>query len=564
MSYKRHLVTSALPYINGVKHLGNLVGSMLPADVYARFLRQKGEEVIYICATDDHGTPAEIAAHKAGLSVKEFCDQSHNTQKEIYEGFALKFDHFGRTSSQQNAALTQHFCAKLKEEGFIEEKSDQQLYSIDDERYLPDRYVEGTCPHCGFEGARGDECEGCGKQMEPTELLNPRSSISGSTNIEVRETRHLYIKLSELDGRVRDWLDTRHDFSSLARAIGYKWLDEGLHDRCITRDLKWGVSVDQPGYEGKVFYVWFDAPIGYIGATQEWAEKTGGDWESFWKKPEEVYYTQFMAKDNVSFHTINFPATQLGSGETWKTVDNIKAFNWLTYYGGKFSTSRNHGIFTDKALELLPADYWRYYLMARAPESDDSSFTWADMQGVINKDLADVLGNYVNRLLKFTAKKFDGKVPEAGTWSAAEDKFLTETSALLADYNKHLANCEFRKAMSALRALWVAGNQYLAEQEPWSVFKEDEARAATILRTAFNFLSVIARLSEVVIPFTTEKLQALIHEQDKQGTWVTDMEAELKREAEDRTFEAPSDVLIQKIEDEQIAEFEGTFGSEAA
>lgn len=563
MPAKRHLVTSALPYINGVKHLGNLVGSMLPADVYARFLRQKGEEVVYICATDDHGTPAEIAAHKAGMSVSDFCDQSHNKQKEIYEAFALKFDHFGRTSSPENAALTQHFCQKLKDEGFIEEKSDQQLYSIDDERYLPDRYVEGTCPHCGFEGARGDECEGCGKQMEPTELLNPRSSISGSTNIEVRETRHLYIKLSKLEGPVRDWLDTREDFSSLARSIGYKWLDEGLHDRCITRDLKWGVSVEQPGYEGKVFYVWFDAPIGYIGATQEWAAKTGGNWQDFWQKPEEVYYTQFMAKDNVSFHSINFPATQLGSGENWKTVDKIKAFNWLTYYGGKFSTSRNHGVFSDKALELLPADYWRYYLMARAPESDDSSFTWADMQGVINKDLADVLGNYVNRLLKFTAKKFDGNVPATGEWTEAEDKFLVDTSALLDEYNTHLANCEFRKAMGSLRALWVAGNQYLAEQEPWSVFKTDEDRAATILRTAFNFLSVIARLSEVVIPFTTEKLQVLINEQDQKGTWVTDMATELKREANGRTFEAPSEVLIQKIEDEQIAEYEETFGADA-
>ena len=375
----RHLVTSALPYINGVKHLGNLVGSMLPADVYARQLRQRGEDVLFICATDEHGTPAELAASAAGLPVAEFCAAQHEVQRDLGERFGLSFDHFGRTSSARNAELTRHFADALTANGFTEERVTDQIFSIDDDRFLPDRYVLGTCPVCGYDRARGDQCENCTSVLDPTDLIDPRSAISGSTNLEVRSTLHLFHLQSKLADEVRAWIDQQEDWPVLTTSIARKWLDEGLHDRSITRDLSWGVSVDRPGFEGKVFYVWFDAPIGYLGATAEWADAdpTGTrDWRSWWWDAPDVAYTQFMAKDNVPFHTVSFPATIIGTREPWTRAAYIKSFNWLTYYGGKFSTTDQRGIFMDQALELLPADCWRWYLIANAPESSDSSFTW--------------------------------------------------------------------------------------------------------------------------------------------------------------------------------------------
>ena len=373
----RHLITSALPYINGIKHLGNMVGSMLPADVYARYLRQRGHEVLYICATDEHGTPAELAAKEAGLPVDEFCAQAHDAQKAVYDGFELAFDYFGRSSTPQNREITQHFARRLNENGFIEERAIRQVYSPTDGRFLPDRYIVGTCPHCGYDKARGDQCENCTRVLDPTDLIEPRSAISGSTDLEVRETKHLFLLQSKLQTRSRSG-SARHEaeWPQLASSIARKWLTEGLQDRAITRDLDWGVPVPADTWpelaaEGKVFYVWFDAPIEYIGATKEWAEQPGQDagdrdWKSWWYEADTgenpVRYTQFMAKDNVPFHTVMFPATELGMREPWKKVDYVKAFNWLTYYGGKFSTSQKRGVFTDarpgdpagRLLALLP------------------------------------------------------------------------------------------------------------------------------------------------------------------------------------------------------------------
>lgn len=421
----RHLITSALPYINGIKHLGNMVGSMLPADVYSRYLRQRGHDVLYICATDEHGTPAELAAKAAGLSVAEFCAQAHDAQKAVYDGFALSFDYFGRSSSEQNREITQHFARQLQKNGFIEERAIRQVYSPVDGRFLPDRYVEGTCPHCGYDKARGDQCENCTRVLDPTDLIEPRSAISGSTELEVRETKHLFLLQSKLQHEVEAWVaQHEEEWPQLASSIARKWLTEGLHDRAITRDLDWGVPVPADTWpelaaEGKVFYVWFDAPIEYIGSTKEWSDldPANRDYKSWWYEAEDVRYTQFMAKDNVPFHTVMFPATELGVREPWKMVDYVKAFNWLTYYGGKFSTSQKRGVFTDQALEILPADYWRYFLIANAPESDDSSFTWEHFTATVNKDLADTLGNFVNRVLSFSRKRFGDEVP-AGTAAA--------------------------------------------------------------------------------------------------------------------------------------------------
>ena len=567
----RHLVTSALPYINGIKHLGNMVGSMLPADVYARYLRQRGHEVLYICATDEHGTPAELAAAKAGRPVAEFCAEAHETQKAIYEGFGLTFDYFGRSSSQQNAEITQHFARRLHENGFIEERAIRQVYSPVDGRFLPDRYVEGTCPHCGYDKARGDQCENCTRVLDPTDLINPRSAISGSTDLEVRETKHLFLLQSKLQGEVEAWIDENSkEWPLLSTSIARKWLAEGLHDRAITRDLEWGVPVPADTWpelaaDGKVFYVWFDAPIEYIGATKEWADAAGDgearDWKSWWYEATDVRYTQFMAKDNVPFHTVMFPATQLGVREPWKMVDFVKGFSWLNYYGGKFSTSQQRGVFTDAALEILPADYWRYYLIANAPESDDSSFTWEQFAGTVNKDLADTLGNFVNRVLTFSAKRFGDTVPAGGEPGEAEAKLGAEVTRLLAELEEHMEALQYRKAANAVRALWSAGNAYLVEKEPWKQVKTDEAAAAVTLRTAMNLIHLYAVVSEPFIPASAAALRGVFTLDDDTATWVTPEAAtSLDAVPAGASFSVPP-VLFAKISDEDLEGFRERFGA---
>ncbi|WP_031550720.1 methionine--tRNA ligase [Parvularcula oceani] len=561
----RVLVTSALPYINGIKHLGNLVGSMLPADVYARFMRARGHEVAFVCATDEHGTPAELAAAAAGQEVAAYCAEQHEVQRAACEGFGLSFDVFGRSSSAQNRALTQHFAKTLEENGYIEERSERQVYSPQDGRFLPDRYVEGTCPNCGFERARGDQCDNCGKLLDPVDLIDPYSAISGSKDVELRETKHLYLLQSKLEPEVRAWVDAHPDWPQLTRSIAYKWLDEGLRDRAITRDLSWGIPVAydgavREGFEDKVFYVWFDAPIAYIAATQE-LDPEG--WERWWRTDQgadETRYVQFMGKDNVAFHTVSFPATLLGSQEPWKTVDTLKSLNWLTWYGGKFSTSQNRGVFMDQALEIMPADAWRWYLMANAPESDDTAFTLEAFQAAVNKDLADVLGNLVNRVTRFASSRFDGVVPEGGQAGDTEEALFAEIDKRLPAYTEHLERMEFRKAFAELRAIWAAGNEYLQAAAPWTAFKEDKARAAASVRTGLNLIRLIAELSAPVIPFTAAAMLKIFGP-DADQAWPEGRARDLLDRLEPgRAFEAPA-VLFRKIEDDQLAEWAERFGA---
>ena len=566
----RILITSALPYINGVKHLGNLAGSMLPADVYARFMRLSGHDVLAICATDEHGTPAELAAAAAGQDVRAYCDEQHEIQKSIGEQFGLSWDYFGRTSSPQNAELTQHFAETLEKNGLIAEVIEQQVYSIDDGRFLPDRYVEGTCPNCGFEKARGDQCDNCGKLLDPIELIEPYSAVSGSKNLEVRDTKHLQLKQTVMEERIRAWVDAADGWPSFAKSIAYKWLDEGLRDRTITRDLKWGVPVTkdgQPreGFEDKVFYVWFDAPIGYISATREWAEQTGGDWESWWrtdKGADDVRYVEFMGKDNVAFHTVSFPATLLGSEEPWKTVDALKAFNWLTWYGGKFSTSNKRGVFMDQALELLPADYWRWYLTAYGPEGSDAQFTWDHFQASVNKDLADVLGNFVNRILKFGASRFEGVIPEGGTPGEAEAWLESEVATRLANIANHYEAMEFRKAAAETRALWAAGNEYLTKAEPWVHFKTDKDQAALGVRMGINLVRLCAIAAQPIIPEAAGKILSALGLEGAQDWPQGDARAMLSALEPGRSFE-PAEILFAKIEDDQVSEWSERFGGAA-
>ncbi|MGI5446340.1 methionine--tRNA ligase [Streptomyces sp. CA-243310] len=564
----RHLITSALPYINGIKHLGNMVGSMLPADVYSRYLRQRGHDVLYICATDEHGTPAELAAKAAGLSVSDFCAQAHDAQKAVYDGFELSFDYFGRSSSRQNAEITQHFARRLQENGFIEERAIRQVYSPVDGRFLPDRYVEGTCPHCGYDKARGDQCENCTRVLDPTDLIEPRSAISGSTELEVRETTHLFLLQSKLQVEVEAWVaEHEEEWPQLASSIARKWLTEGLHDRAITRDLDWGVPVPADTWpelaaEGKVFYVWFDAPIEYIASTKEWADAdpANRDYKAWWYEAEDVRYTQFMAKDNVPFHTVMFPATELGTREPWKKVDYVKAFNWLTYYGGKFSTSQKRGVFTDHALEILPADYWRYFLIANAPESDDSSFTWEHFTATVNKDLADTLGNFVNRVLSFSRKRFGDDVPAGNAAGEAEAKLGEQIAELLAEYEGHMETLQYRKAAAALRALWSAGNSYLEEKAPWLEIKTDPEGAALTLRTAMNLIHLYSVVSEPFIPSSARAMRSAFTLAEDTATWVTPEQARsLDAVPAGTPFTVPP-VLFAKITEEDLESYRERFG----
>ncbi|CUH65701.1 Methionine--tRNA ligase [Thalassovita gelatinovora] len=582
----RHLITSAIPYINGIKHLGNLVGSQLPADLFARYQRARGNEVMFICATDEHGTPAELAATKAGQPVADYCAEMHLVQAQIAEGFGLSFDHFGRSSSEANKMLTQHFAVKLYENGLIEERSETQMYSPTDGRFLPDRYIEGTCPNCGFESARGDQCDNCTKQLDPVDLIKPHSTISGATDLEMRETKHLYLLQSKMKDQLEDWIDTREGWPILTTSIAKKWLTDGdgLQDRGITRDLSWGVPAQFDGapwngMDGKVFYVWFDAPIEYIACAQEWVDADkGNDWERWWrtdKGAEDVTYTQFMGKDNVPFHTLSFPATILGSNEPWKLVDYIKSFNYLNYDGGQFSTSRGRGVFMDQALDILPADYWRWWLLSHAPESSDAEFTWENFQVSVNKDLADVLGNFVSRITKFCRSKFGEEVPKGGA-TAAESAKSTDShghwlvfsiAKLLAEYEDQMQHMEVRKAAHTLRTIWATGNEYLQQFAPWSVYKEDPAAAAEIIRFSLNLARLFAVLSKPFIPSTSEKILRDLNCPD--AGWPRENNSEEKLRANaviealsalpaGHSFTVP-DVLFAKITDEQREEWQQRF-----
>ncbi|SFR56970.1 methionine--tRNA ligase [Litoreibacter janthinus] len=565
----RILITSAIPYINGIKHLGNLVGSQLPADLYARYQRARGAEVMFICATDEHGTPAELAAAKAGKPVDEFCAEMHQVQADIANRFGLSFDHFGRSSSEQNQKLTQHFAGRLKAEGYIEEVSEKQVYSIADGRFLPDRYIEGTCPNCGYDSARGDQCENCTKQLDPTDLIDPRSAISGSTDLEVRETKHLYLRQSKLKDKLDAWISSKGDWPVLTTSIAKKWLHDGdgLRDRGITRDLNWGVPVkdgdnEWPGMEGKVFYVWFDAPIEYIAATKEWADARGlndSDWERWWrtdKGADDVRYVQFMGKDNVPFHTLSFPATIMGSGEPWKLVDYIKSFNYLNYDGGQFSTSKGRGVFMDQALDILPADYWRWWLLSHAPETSDSEFTWENFQASVNKDLADVLGNFVSRVTKFCNSKFSPAVPEGGTYGEREQALIADLTTKIRAYEGHMAAMDVRKSAAELRSIWVIGNEYLQEVAPWSTFKEDPAQAAAQIRLALNLIRVYAVLSAPFIPNAAAQMLSGMNTLDM--SWPDDVEAALGALPVGHDFTVP-EVLFAKITDDQREEWAARF-----
>ncbi|BAZ15838.1 methionyl-tRNA synthetase [Calothrix sp. NIES-4071] len=533
---------------------------MLPADVYARFLRQCGEQVLFICATDEHGTPAELAALEAGLDTESFCQNMYQIQLDIYRNFGLSFDYFGRNYSQYNHELTQNFYKLLDKNGYIEEREINLVYSLSDARFLPDRYVIGTCPHCGYQSARGDQCENCTSVLDPTDLIELRSAISGSTKLEVRRTKHLFLKLSALSDEVRNWVEQHPNWSNLTKSIALKWLNEGLQDRCITRDLNWGVPVPRPGFEDKVFYVWFDAPIGYIAATQAWGIENSQDWETWWQDTENTKYVQFMAKDNLPFHTIMFPAMILGTRENFKLADEIKGFNWLNYYGGKFSTSSKRGIFLDQALDILPADYWRYSLLSMIPESADSTFTWELFQVKVNKELADTFGNFVNRILKFAATHFDSTVPEGGIAGEREQELENTCARLVNKYCDCLSNLEFRKALDTLYSLWILGNQYIDDKAPWKLIKTNRDEAAQVIRTCINLIRTYALVQVPILPFTSAKLFDALHLSDVDRITKISESINFAALQPGHKFDLIPP-LFRKLEDEEIKALSIKFGS---
>jgi len=559
---RRTIVTSALPYINGVKHLGNLVGSLLPADVYTRFLRQRAEDVVYICGTDEHGTPAELSAQAEGLPVREYCDKYWRIQKDIYERFSIEFDFFGRTSAPETHEETQQVFIELHQRGFVVEREMEQLYCEDDARYLPDRFVHGECPQCGSPDARGDQCENCGKLLDPGDLVNPRCHADPAHRLAVRVEKHLFLDLPALQDKVAAWLDTKQHWPTTTLGIARGFLKEGLQERCITRSLEWGVAVPLRGYEDKVFYVWFDAPMGYIGITRQWAAQVKGSseaWRPYWFEAD-TRLVQFMGKDNVPFHTVTWPATLLGADQGFITAEIIKGFHWLQYEGGKFSTSKGRGIFSDDAIELFPADYWRYYLLSVAPEKADTNFTWKGFQGAVNKDLADVLGNLLSRVARFIVRYFDGRVPPVGPQGLGETE--RETLATFAgherDFGAALEACEMAAAIRSLRAAWASGNKYLDLCEPWNLRKTDMDACGTVLNTCVHLIRRSAVLGSPVVPRLAQGILDALGLSDLDPTQVRSAELG-ENDLSGHVIPEQQEPLVRKIEDETIEELQQRF-----
>jgi methionyl-tRNA synthetase len=551
----KFLITSALPYVNGVKHLGNLAGSLLPADVHARYRRQVGDDVLFLCGTDEHGTPAELAARAEGLDVSAYCARQHAIQADIYRRFAIDFDHFSRTSNPANRSLTQWLFERLDAAGLIARRTVRQAYSPTDGRFLPDRYVRGTCPACGG-AARGDQCEDCSRLLDPVDLIGPYSTLSQATDIEFRESEHYFLRQSALVPALREWLADQHDWPALVRGIAEQWLDTGLEDRCITRDLSWGVPVPRPGFEHKVFYVWFDAPIGYIAAAVEWAARAPGrDWRDWWQADSGVRYVQFLAKDNVSFHAITFPATIIGAGCGLKLTDHIKGFHWLTYEGRRFSTSDRHGLFTDAALELLPADYWRWWLTANAPENADVDFTAARFVDDVNHDLADTFGNLVRRCLSFVVTRFGGRVPDGGEPAVAERQLAHELDDHLTRLRTHHESLSFRKAAEETRRIWQLGNRYFAHAEPWRLIESDPSAAARVTRTTVNLVHVSARVAWPIIPNAARTVLRALGDTCSIPAWPTSASDALNAIAAGRACDLPP-VLFAKHNAELVRDIQ--------
>ena len=507
----RYTLTAALPYANGPVHIGHLAGVYVPADIYARYLRSNKKEVLFVCGSDEHGVPITIRAKKEGVAPQQIVDKYHGIIKQSFLDFGITFDIYSRTSSKTHAETASEFFTTLYDKGEFIEQTTEQYYDPEAKQFLADRYIVGTCPVCNKDGAYGDQCESCGSTLSAMELKNPKSALSGEVPV-LKETKHWYLPLDTYEPWLKEWIVEGHKNDWKVNVYGQckSWLDQGLQPRAVTRDLDWGVPVPLQGAEGKVLYVWFDAPIGYISATKDWAKEAGKDWEPYWKA-KDTKLLHFIGKDNIVFHCIIFPSMLKQHGE-YILPDNVPANEFLNLEGNKISTSKNWAVWLHEYLQDFPdkQDVLRYVLTSNAPETKDNDFTWKDFQARNNNELVAILGNFVNRAVVLTHKYFEGKVPQRGMLTSLDNevlKHLSEMPQMIAD---SIDKYRFREALSLYMDVARLGNKYLAETEPWKLIKEDESRVGTILNIALQIAANLAILGEPFLPHTAEKLTMLL------------------------------------------------------
>ena len=547
-SPSRYTITAALPYANGPVHIGHLAGVYVPADIYARYLRSRKKDVLFVCGSDEHGVPITIRARKEGVSPQEIVDKYHGIIKKAFADFGISFDIYSRTSSETHAKTAADYFKVLYDKGEFVEQESEQYYDEQEKQFLADRYIVGTCPVCNNDGAYGDQCESCGSSLSPTELKNPKSALSGNAPV-LKKTKHWYLPLDKYEPWLKEWIVDGHKDDWKTNVYGQckSWIDQGLHPRAVTRDLDWGVPVPVEGGEGKVLYVWFDAPIGYISATKDWATENGKEWEPYWQS-EETKLLHFIGKDNIVFHCIIFPSMLKQHGD-YILPDNVPANEFLNLEGDKISTSKNWAVWLHEYLEEFPdkQDVLRYALCANAPETKDNDFTWKDFQARNNNELVAILGNFVNRAVVLTHKYFDGKIPERGELFDIDKALLKELSNAPADIGGSLDKYRFREALAKYIDLARAGNKYLADTEPWKLIKEDEERVKTILNLSLQIVANLAILGEPFLPASAEKLFRILNL--KQLNWDAAGSADLLKEND---VINKAELLFEKIEDAAI------------
>lgn len=544
-NFKRTLVTTALPYANGPVHIGHLAGVYVPADIYTRFLRLRGEDVVMIGGSDEHGVPITIKAKKEGVTPQDIVDRYHKIIKDSFEGLGISFDIYSRTTSAIHEATASEFFRRLYDNGQFVEKTSMQLFDEKANQFLADRYVTGECPHCHNLNAYGDQCEACGSSLNATDLINPKSAITGNTPV-LKETKHWYLPLDRWEGALSRWILEGHkEWKTNVYGQCKSWIDLGLQPRAVSRDLDWGVPVPVEGADGKVLYVWFDAPIGYISNTKELLPDS---WEKYWKDPE-TRIINFIGKDNIVFHCIIFPAMLMAYGDGYQLPDNVPAMEFLNLEGDKISTSRNWAIWLHEYLQDFPGkqDVLRYVLTANAPETKDNDFTWRDFQNRNNSELVAIFGNFVNRAVVLTHKYFDGTVPAAGTLEEADKAALAEIADTCGRLTENLENFHFREALKEAMNIARTGNRYLQETEPWKVARTDMTRTATILNTALQICANLAVAFEPFLPFSAGKLSRMLGLTDLK--WADLGRADLI--AAGSTIGQP-ELLFEKIEDDTI------------
>jgi len=512
MNKEKYLVTSALPYANGHLHIGHVAGAYLPADIFVRFQRLLGNDIIYICGSDENGAPISIKAEAEGKTPREIVDFYHDSITKSFKDLEIEFDNFSGTARSVHTEISQNFFLALYNKGFVTEKTTQQLYCEHDKRFLADRYIEGTCPYCGAEGARGDQCDGCGKLIDATKLIDPKCKICGNTPV-IRETTNWYLELPKFEKPLREWLETKKSYwkENVLNFI-LSWLDEGLIDRSITRDLNWGIPVPLEGAEGKVLYVWFDAPIGYISSTVEWAEKLGTPerWKDYWLDPD-TKLIHFIGKDNIPFHTITWPSVLMEQDEEFVLPYDVPANEYLNIKGQKTSTSRNYAIWVKDVVRDFNPEFLRYYLAAIAPETKDSDFSWEDFQAKINNELANILGNLANRVFTFVNKYFDGNIQRPENLSELSKTTLDEAHKLIVDVKDSYENYRVRKAVKLILDIARSGNKFFDETSPWKAVKENKQQAAETLYVCTELLRIISIILSPVLPKSMRELRTMLN-----------------------------------------------------